>query len=110
MSGYKYGVVGGPGQDLDFLILPRVYYSWSNLKPFNERGSTAGYQAQSPWRQGPEAFSGVKIVPEEAEVHPELPLVARQSSATEQTGEHWKPKEQTLLPRGLSVGGGGRPP
>lgn len=67
MSGYKYGVVGGPGQDLDFLILPCVYYSWSNLKPFNGRGSTAGYQAQSPWRQGPDAFSGVKIVPEAAQ-------------------------------------------
>lgn len=32
--------------------------------------------------------------------------MARQRSATEQTGEHGKPKEQTLLPRGLSVGRG----
>lgn len=53
--------------------------------------------------------SGVNTVLEEAQrSNPELLLVARQRSATEQTGEHWKPEEQTLLPQGLSVGGGRR--
>lgn len=51
--------------------------------------------------------SGVNIVLEEAQrSNPELPLVACQRSATEQTGEHWKPEEQTLLPQGLSMGRG----
>lgn len=51
--------------------------------------------------------SGINTVLEEAQrSNPELLLVARQRSATEQTGEHWKPEEQTLLPRGLSVGRG----
>lgn len=51
--------------------------------------------------------SGVKIVLKEAQrSNPELQFVAHQIQATEQTGERWKSKEQTLLPRGLSEGKG----